>query len=383
MSELARSLRKQADGGFPHGNPLVNIGVSADVLDLGLTEDELYDYLVKGVARQLVMRIHPDRVGPDKRPDLELLQRKYTRVYEELQDRPTFNKALAEFRNLKSEERSEIRVLRRVLESSRQSLDSYRAKEVELTRGVGRLKQDRLRFDEEDARQRLIVPNLEASIKGLEAHNSRLRTLNRSRGSKNQDLLRYIALLGGDNTYHAKGVFAFEAKWVIAAMLIPSMVTHKVPSATRDRKWKPEFLSAVEPLGVPQDQLEAVLRQWKKSSTLLKTPVEKELDRAAGLRMIAFQLNEGKMKVVWGWDSIRFRGNRVIGCIPSTTMQIGRQQLIELPSLDTMFYHLTPMLTVGGLLVSTLVKKASTIDMTGRLFAQIRREAGMVILGVG
>jgi len=121
MSLLSRTLRRQLTGQFPQGNPLAIIGVSPQILELGLTDDELFDYITKDIARRLVMRFHPDRIA-DNRPDIELLQRKYAEAYELLQDRETFDKALAEFIQTRGEQRSDYELMRRTLREKDQQL---------------------------------------------------------------------------------------------------------------------------------------------------------------------------------------------------------------------------------------------------------------------
>ena len=41
-------------------NPLVTIGLSPTILDLGLSRDDLYDHC-RRIARDLLRRVHPDR----------------------------------------------------------------------------------------------------------------------------------------------------------------------------------------------------------------------------------------------------------------------------------------------------------------------------------
>lgn len=383
MSELARSLRRQMDGGFPHGNPLVNIGVSADVLDLGLTEDELYDYLVKGVARQLVIRIHPDRVGADKRPDLEILQRKYVQAHEDLQDRATFVRALAEFRNLKAEDRSEMRILRRALEDARRNLDSYREKEVSLVKGEARLRLDRQSFDKIESTRKLHVARLEADLASVNDRFDSENDLSLLRQKKYEDVLRYISYLGGGSDRFCLGVDVFRARWVIVASLVPSFASD-VPMPTKTVRWTADFLRSIEHLGIPNDELKSILELWKRRFVELNTPNMESVGGTFSLRMHVLEISAGFTNVVFGWNSNSHLGERVIGSVPvSPKMPVGRNELVRLLEKDKMFYHLVPFLKVGGLLVSERVKKVKNTGIEGSSYVHIRRETKRIILGVG
>src|SRR5258708_7658322 len=139
MSNLSREMRRELAGEFPQGNPLVAIGISAQILDLGLNEEELFDYIIKDVARRLVLRFHTDGRDFSDRPDIANLRGRLSEVYRQIQDRDIFNKALAEFRNLKAEERSETRILRTALEAAREKLASYTSKEVAISKGVRKI----------------------------------------------------------------------------------------------------------------------------------------------------------------------------------------------------------------------------------------------------
>ena len=112
-------------------NPLVSIGLSPTILDLGLSEDELFEYVVKDVGRRLVMRFHPDRGQY-----AAVLQRKYALAYEQLKDRQQFTVALLAFRHRRSDHSTEHQTQRAVIDSLRVELASTRAQVAEArTRG--------------------------------------------------------------------------------------------------------------------------------------------------------------------------------------------------------------------------------------------------------
>lgn len=97
MGELARLLRKEIAGETE--NPLVVIGLAPHVIDLGLSSEELFDYVTKDVARRLLMRFHPDRAAGA----VEALQLRYAEAYERLQDRDAFERALEDFRSSRTQ----------------------------------------------------------------------------------------------------------------------------------------------------------------------------------------------------------------------------------------------------------------------------------------
>jgi hypothetical protein len=74
-------------------NPLEMIGLSPAILDLGLTQDELYEHCKK-VAQVLFARIHPDTHDGVITPSV--LQ--VSEAFDLLKDRAEFNQALSAFR---------------------------------------------------------------------------------------------------------------------------------------------------------------------------------------------------------------------------------------------------------------------------------------------
>lgn len=381
MSELARHLRRQMEGGFPHGNPLINIGVSAQILDLGLTEDELYDYIVKGVARQLVMRIHPDRVGADQRPDLELLQRKYNQAYEELQERQTFVKALAEFRNLKAEERSETRLLRRSLHETREILESYRSREVYITEGERRLKAEREEFEKNYRSQINLVPRLEAQLEYASTRLERVRGLTNQQHRRIANLTRYLNFLTAGRNPVDQSIHVFEAKWVIVAALVPDLaVTVPLPTGMFDR-WSTRFRGAIRHLEIPKEVLKGVKAKWLERFEELNTPIKGETNQPSNLRLHVLELSVGKPKVIYGYN--KMADDRVLGSMPPSPMTFGRRDLTHMASKDTMFEHLVPFLTPGGLLVSERFRKVVKEPLSGKHSPLVFRETRKIILAAG
>jgi hypothetical protein len=83
-------------------NLLEIVGLSPAILGLGLTKDELYDHC-KRVARDLLVRVHPDAHGGVIAPEVK----KFSNAFNRLEDRKNFERALDEFREMHRYERVE------------------------------------------------------------------------------------------------------------------------------------------------------------------------------------------------------------------------------------------------------------------------------------
>lgn len=77
-------------------NPLETIGLSPHILELGLSDDELFVFC-KDMAKDLVVHFHPDRQSSAYRHVVEL-QRKFGEAFNMLKDRKTFDFALEKFK---------------------------------------------------------------------------------------------------------------------------------------------------------------------------------------------------------------------------------------------------------------------------------------------
>ncbi|OGY28209.1 MAG: hypothetical protein A2Z42_03875 [Candidatus Woykebacteria bacterium RBG_19FT_COMBO_43_10] len=87
-------------------NPLEVVGLTPAILELGLSESELYDYC-RRIARDLMARVHPDRHGGVEAPAVK----RYSRALDLLQDPKVFREALTDFREAKVYQRRSERVL--------------------------------------------------------------------------------------------------------------------------------------------------------------------------------------------------------------------------------------------------------------------------------
>ena len=106
-------------------NPLRTIGLSPLILELGLSDDELYEYC-RDMARDLVVHFHPDRIGTA--PTAVEHQRRFAGAFEALKDRHVFDNALSEFKQQHSEEASERTREHQIARFQRDLLDETRTK---------------------------------------------------------------------------------------------------------------------------------------------------------------------------------------------------------------------------------------------------------------
>jgi hypothetical protein len=109
--DYARGLRRQLEVSLQPKltkNPLHILGFSPELLKLGLSEDELYEYMYS-TARLLFARMHPDRGNEE----IEEQQRRVSEAFSLLKDRQLFSIWLRDLRDEVSEERAEITRIRK------------------------------------------------------------------------------------------------------------------------------------------------------------------------------------------------------------------------------------------------------------------------------
>ena len=382
MSILSREMRSELAADFPQGNPLVIIGVSAQVLDLGLSADELFDYIARDVARRLVLRFHTDRGGFTTSEDVASLRGRLAEAYRLLQERETFDKAMAEFRNLKSEERAEMRVLRQALDVAQQRADSYANREKTVSDQARQLDQSLQVLEKNKQAQRLIVPDLEGRLerqaRSLDSRETSLRRYRRlHRGA-----MRYMGFLTGDKTKDMPYPHALEARWLAVASLVPATYSERAPKATGSKgKWTKGFYEATASLRIPEQELEQVRSEWLSRLPGLSTPLETEPRWTYGVRLHVLDLSTGKPKVVFGWPQAIY--GRIVGSVPPHPSPFGRSDLITKMPEDAVVENLLPFLIPGALLISGSVRRLVEDREDGRQFPVCIRDTKHLVLGAG
>jgi hypothetical protein len=385
MSELSRSLRRELTSEFPNGNPLVIIGTSPQILDLGLTADELFEYITKDVARRLILRFHTDRQDFSERPEVAVSRGHLAEAYRQLQDRETFDRALTQFRDLKAEERSEIRTLRIALENTKQKLFSYTSKEVEISEGAKRLDRDRRTLSQARVMQERIIPGLEGDITRLEKKVNNLESSLSHYRRMHRGLTRYVSFLADERTAVERGIHILEAKWVVVVTLVPFEFRQEAPSAFDSRKrWKAGFLEDVGLL-IPKKELALIRKHWFSSIDKFREPVATEFKtHAYRPRLHVFGLSSGKLQLIFGWK--RACHGWAMGSIPvlEGRAPFTRSALLYRQFGENVVENLVPFLLPGGLLVTQTIRKMGRGDQDLKNEMPITaRETKHIILGAG
>ena len=107
MSFVSREVRRalMADGRLVEENPLITLGWTEEMLELGLSEDELYA-LCQNTARFLLAKFHSDKQGTAADQRTGSLQVKFSIAFNALKDRSVFTNAMRTFRDDLDERRT-------------------------------------------------------------------------------------------------------------------------------------------------------------------------------------------------------------------------------------------------------------------------------------
>lgn len=116
MSIFSQAIRESVTQiiGEPWGdgpNPLIIMGFTEAILDLGLDEQALHA-CVNSYARQLSAQVHPDKVGQNSSVDR---QKEIIDAFDRLKDLDTFRECLRDFRGKRAEDRRELSIVRKQL----------------------------------------------------------------------------------------------------------------------------------------------------------------------------------------------------------------------------------------------------------------------------
>jgi len=135
---VTNSLRENLLAHFTNSgqaeNPLRVIGLTKEILELGLNDEELHAFCL-GRARHLLSIFHEDTKM--KTPRTAELQVKYSNAFSALKKRADFVNFLREFSGEYTEERREEVILRKALESERAISQNLRIENAKLTTKSG------------------------------------------------------------------------------------------------------------------------------------------------------------------------------------------------------------------------------------------------------
>ncbi len=168
VGDLQKQLKKttsEATETSPWGevNPLVIIGLTEAILDLGLTEEQMYA-VIRSYGRQLVGQVHPDRNPANFSADR---QRQIIEAFVFLDDPGKFSLALADFKNIRAEERRESKILRGTVSALRRQISSFELQARTFLERRQRLEEDRAEYERLVREEPLVVPKLEEQIEKL------------------------------------------------------------------------------------------------------------------------------------------------------------------------------------------------------------------------
>lgn len=355
IKQLRDQVSKATGQAPPWGdvNPLVVIGLTETILDLGLNESQMYP-VVRGFLRQLAAQVHPDRNPVNVSA---ARQRQILAALNYLDDHQNFSRALDHFRSLKAEDRREIRILSQSLVSLRRQVTDFESRWDELQTGRKRLEADQRAFDQQKKEEPLLVPDLDAKIKELRGQLGVMEIMLRSsrEASANwkrrfEHIAEYLAYMGKtNNSKYSFGVHVLDAKWVAVASLWPLNVPNPSP-LEEDGTPRPDFISQALSIVQKKGAVSRILKLWKRAVATVGTSGKMETRRMP-LGLSILRLDNGKPTLALGhiWTE---RGGRVIGCLPPDKIPVARPQMVYQTAQSVVFETLHPFIVTGGLLVS-------------------------------
>lgn len=364
MGSFARQLRKDFEAAPPWGqiNPLVIIGLTEAVLDLGLTEDQLYNS-VRSFARQLSAQVHPDRNPANISLDR---QKQIIGAFDFIDHRENFSMALSDFKELKAEDRHENRLLTRGIEALKQQLYVHKDNVYELEEKRKKVEDDRRNYLMNKASEPELIPELNRMNGVLIAENKRLNRLNNSLHHGVLDWkFKYTAAF----KYIMKLIQppnAFDAKWVATATLL-----HSNPITP---EYAQEGIRAIaKQISITRKKLTEVNHMWRSAiMSFGENVIIKK--RTYSLSFDLIRLEAGlPVNSINDYDKIN---GRIIGSIDAVALpeeEKKKHRLRYVISKDLVIGHLDTALKPGNMIVSASIKKENEYSFNTRRY----------ILGVG
>lgn len=195
--DLKAQLEEAAGQAPPWGdvNPLVVIGLTEAVLDLGLTEDQIHA-VIRSYGKQLAAQVHPDRKPVNVSAER---QRQIIGAFDLLDSRENFTRALAHFKTLRAEDRREVKILNQTVNTLRCQIDGYVSQYKQFAASREALSWERQEYEELKREEPLVVPRLRAEIKqirkNLSSERDKYRTWSGNKEAKIKTLRARNALL--------------------------------------------------------------------------------------------------------------------------------------------------------------------------------------------
>lgn len=352
---FVRSVREQIEKAtgqaLPWGdvNPLVVIGLTEAILDLGLTEDQMYP-VIRGFLRQLAAQVHPDRGAANVSGDR---QKQILSALDYLDDRQNFSRALDHFRTLKAEDRRESRIARQELSSMRVRLRDFEGQWKDLEAGRHALEGDKQEFRRQVENEKFQVPVLAQQLEELQEELKNAQSVitsyrERSSSSRRQfeHIAEYFAYAGRRDRGDMLAVNAFDAKWVAVASLWPVDALAQSPL----EQGKEAFMGKALPIVGSENRVSMILDAWQYAVSSFNEPHGRE-KKWLPMGLSILKLEGGNPTLVLGHRWAAY-GGRVIGSLPPDKINVSRSHLIYQVAKDIVFESMSPFIVAGGVLVS-------------------------------
>lgn len=360
MDQFIQSLKAQVEKAFgqkpPWGdvNPLVVIGLTEAILDLGLTKDQIYA-VIRSYGRQLAAQVHPDRKPENVSPER---QRQILGAFEVLDNQEYFTNALAQFKNLRAEDRREVRILSQALQAERKRVEGFESQARAIALDRQALAEEHAKFNKLKEEEALVLPDVQSTIA---AQNKRITSLERStkqaiESSKEwkhyfEDAVKYIANLSGNEGCDRLDTHVFEAKWVATVSLTKQCDDPQLSPLDASGEIRNDFRQAALLAGVKKKELTKTINSWVKATKKYKVvdPVE---SNSLPLGIALLRISAGKSESMFGIKEAAY-GGRIVGSIPETgNFPIKRSCLCHGVGYKDVLENFYPFLIPGGVLVS-------------------------------
>jgi hypothetical protein len=354
LTDLRKKLEEASGQTPPWGdiNPLVVIGLTEAILDLGLNEDQIYS-VIRSYGRQLAAQVHPDKQPANFSPER---QRQILGAFDILDNRENFTRALTHFRTLKAEDRRETRILQQSLSAFRHQVSGFESQFEQLDIGKRKLREGKQAFKLQKLEEPLVVPDLEAQIAHLTADKKNTEAMLKSSREHASNWKRqfehvaeYFAYVGEIRSQYQFGIHATDAKWVAVASPWPFDAADPSP-LDEDGKVKPAFFKAALTVVKKKTAVFAILKAWERAVAAVGTPDKLEIKRLPlGLTILELEDGIPTMAIGHRWAG---HGGRVIGCLPPDKLPMLRSQLKHQTGQNIVFETIHPFIVPDGFLVS-------------------------------
>ncbi|GEM_PF-3102218 len=349
-SQLRAQLEKISGEAPPWGdvNPLVVIGLSEAILELNLTEDQLYR-VIKDYGRRLAATVHPDSQQTNISGEKQI---KILEAFDLLDDPTNFSKALAHFKTIRAEDRRESKILSQALSSLRKQLSGLESQAESLWLDKKKFAEERGEYDRLKKEDPVLAPGLEVKVanlhEALKKSQSQIKSEKNHRSEWKRKFEYAAAFIAGLGDPAPRGIIALDAKWVMVASLWHKDFERASP-IKRLGIIRKDLISESEAVGIHKDRLEDGVKAWKVAKEQFGKPFAFET-RKLPMGFSILKLEGGKETLVSG-DRYFGNGRRIIGSIFPDKTTITRSQFRHRIPREIVIEIMSPLLAPGNLLV--------------------------------